>query len=209
LPSPQQTLCLGPLLSRASVHANTAGVFKGFYKDRRTGLGRFGGTHGDALQRILGEIRLDAPVLSRFECDVEVMQDDANAVVERVRDLDLASTRRNQRMSNFHAQSLVGYVRPVAISRVRFGRLDAVAAGEGWRRALGQLLRADALPARVFNDEILSGVGRDAPSAWSRRRDRAAPPRRGMQPSHRRIHVNSCFWSNASGRIARPFLPRS
>ena len=29
------------LLSEASVHANSAGVFKGFYKNRRTGIGQF------------------------------------------------------------------------------------------------------------------------------------------------------------------------
>ena len=39
-----EELLLGPLLSEASIHANTAGVFKGFYKDRRTGIGRFGGS---------------------------------------------------------------------------------------------------------------------------------------------------------------------
>ncbi len=54
-PSEMQDLLLGPLLSEASIHANTAGVFKGFYKDRRTGVGRFGGTGSDALVRILGE----------------------------------------------------------------------------------------------------------------------------------------------------------
>ena len=39
-------LLLGPLLSAASVHANTAGVFKGFYKDKNTGIGKFGGSGG-------------------------------------------------------------------------------------------------------------------------------------------------------------------
>ena len=85
-----QTLLLGPLLSEASIHANTAGLFKGFYKDRVTGIGRFGGTHADALLRIRGEIVLAPPVLSRFDCDVEVTQADANAVVRTVRDLDVA-----------------------------------------------------------------------------------------------------------------------
>src|SRR5665213_302534 len=41
-------LLLGPLLSEASVHANTSGVFKGFYKDRVTDIGKFGGSNGDA-----------------------------------------------------------------------------------------------------------------------------------------------------------------
>ena len=44
----------------------------------------------DALERIRGRIALDVPPLSRFECEVDVLQDDANAAVARVRDLDLA-----------------------------------------------------------------------------------------------------------------------
>ena len=70
---------LGPLLSEASVHANTAGVFKGFYKGQ-DGIGRYGGRGADALLRIRGEIRLEIPVLSKFECDVRVHQADANQV---------------------------------------------------------------------------------------------------------------------------------
>ena len=54
-------LLFGPLLSEASVHANTSGVFKGFYKDRETGIGKFGGSNGDALLRIKGRIELDIP----------------------------------------------------------------------------------------------------------------------------------------------------
>ncbi len=77
-PPDMRDLLPGPLLSEASIHANTAGVFKGFYKDRRTGVGRFGGTGSDALIRILGEITLEVPVLSNFECDYQVLQEDAN-----------------------------------------------------------------------------------------------------------------------------------
>lgn len=74
VPPDLRDVCLGPLLSEASVHANTAGVFKGFYKDRHTGLGRFGGSHGDALERIRGRIALDVPPLSRHEAEVVVLQ---------------------------------------------------------------------------------------------------------------------------------------
>lgn len=47
-----RSLLMGPLLSAASIHANTAGVFKGFYKDQSTGIGKFGGSGADALDRI-------------------------------------------------------------------------------------------------------------------------------------------------------------
>ncbi|MDE0268864.1 MAG: DNA adenine methylase [Acidimicrobiaceae bacterium] len=83
-------LLLGPLLSSASVHANTAGVFKGFYKDKHTGIGKFGGSGADALTRIKGQIRLQAPVLSRFETEVEVHQRDTNKLISDIGDFDLA-----------------------------------------------------------------------------------------------------------------------
>jgi len=123
LPNDYRELFLGPLLSEASVHANTAGVFKGFYKDRRTKVGRFGGTNSDALSRIRGRIALEPPVLSRFECGVEVFQDDANQVVRRINDLDLAyfDPPYNQHpygSNYFMLNLLVRYERPQQISRV-------------------------------------------------------------------------------------------
>lgn len=90
LPEPQQPLFLAPLLAEASVHANTAGVFKGFYKDAATGVGRFGGTNADALARIRGPITLPFPLFSEHECAVEVLRGDANEVARRLSGLDVA-----------------------------------------------------------------------------------------------------------------------
>ena len=53
---------LAPLITEASIHVNTSGVFKGFYKDKRTGIGCFGASGKNALKRILGRIELKAPV---------------------------------------------------------------------------------------------------------------------------------------------------
>ena len=47
-------MVLASLLHKASVHANNGGVFKGFYKNRHTGVGQYGGTSADALTRIRG-----------------------------------------------------------------------------------------------------------------------------------------------------------
>ncbi len=120
---PDRDLLLGPLLSEASVHANTSGVFKGFYKDRATGVGKFGGSNGDALSRIKGRIELDVPVLSRFECDVEVHQEDANTLAGRLRGLDLAyfDPPYNQHpygSNYFMLNLLVDYQKPELISKV-------------------------------------------------------------------------------------------
>ncbi|WP_449423218.1 DNA adenine methylase [Rhodanobacter lindaniclasticus] len=81
VPEPLQAYFLAPLLSAASVHANTSGVFKGFYKSR-DGIGQFGGHGKDALTRILKPIALQLPVLSRFECETHVTRMDANAFVD-------------------------------------------------------------------------------------------------------------------------------
>ena len=42
---------LAPLITEASIHVNTSGVFKGFYKDKRTGIGCFGASGKNALTR--------------------------------------------------------------------------------------------------------------------------------------------------------------
>ncbi len=89
VPSRYQALLLGPLLAQASAHTNTAGVFKGFYKNR-DGIGQFGGEHRNALKRIRGKIRLQLPVLSRFDCAYEIHQRDANALVRELEAVDVA-----------------------------------------------------------------------------------------------------------------------
>ncbi len=142
-PEDVRELLLAPLLSQASVHSNTAGVFKGFYKNRETKIGQFGGTGLDALVRIKGKIVLEPPVLSRFECDYEVLQEDANGAARRVGDLDLAyiDPPYNQHpygSNYFMLNLLVRYERPEKISRV-----SGIPAE--WQRS-GYNVRAKSLP---------------------------------------------------------------
>jgi adenine-specific DNA-methyltransferase len=116
-------LLLGPLLSGASIHANTSGVFKGFHKNRHSKIGQFGGTNSDALKRILGDIFLDIPVLSRSECEVDVLQGDTNRVAPQIRNLELVylDPPYNQHPygSNYFMLNLiVNYKRPDRVSRV-------------------------------------------------------------------------------------------
>ena len=65
VPIQLQHYCLVPLLTRASIHANTAGVFKGFYKDGK--IGKYGGAGENALERITKPIRLDMPIWSNYD----------------------------------------------------------------------------------------------------------------------------------------------
>lgn len=143
-PAEIQHWLLGPLLSAASVHANTAGVFKGFYKDRTTGVGRFGGSGADALTRILGEIKLRVPVLSRYECECSVHREDTNELAGRLGELDLAyfDPPYNQHPygSNYFMLNLiVNYAEPAEISEVSGIPID-------WRRSQYNV-RSRSLPS--------------------------------------------------------------
>lgn len=131
-PEPFRSLLLGPLLSRASVHANTSGVFKGFYKNKE-GIGQFGGSGKDALTRITGEIDIDAPLFSNFECEWEVHQSDANQLVNQLKEVDLAylDPPYNQHpygSNYFMLNLLVDYKRPAEVSNVSGIPVD-------WRRS--------------------------------------------------------------------------
>lgn len=90
MPEPWRPYLLAPLLAEASIHANTAGVFKGFYKDSRTGLGIFGGRQQDALSRITGPISLPYPLFSRFNCTCHVSSGDSNALAPQLPEVDVA-----------------------------------------------------------------------------------------------------------------------
>lgn len=81
---------LAPLITEASVHVNTSGVFKGFYKDKNTGIGCFGAVGKNALSRIFGKIELKEPVFSNFESDLEIYQKDTVLLSKELKDLDIA-----------------------------------------------------------------------------------------------------------------------
>ena len=81
---------LAPLITEASIHVNTSGVFKGFYKDKNTGIGCFGAVGKNALSRIFGKIELKEPVFSSFESDLEIFQKDAVALSHELKNLDVA-----------------------------------------------------------------------------------------------------------------------
>jgi len=82
VPLDLQKYFIAPLLSEVSIHANTAGIFKGFYKNSKTKTGQFGGNGSDALSRILGKIELPFPIFSEYNCDYKVFNADTNDVVK-------------------------------------------------------------------------------------------------------------------------------
>ncbi|MDR1972812.1 MAG: DNA adenine methylase [Treponema sp.] len=114
---------LAPLLSEASIHSNTSGVFKGFYKNKLTGAGQFGGSSGDALLRIKGDITLPFPVFSNFNCPCVIYNEDSNKLIETAPEVDMAylDPPYNQHPygSNYFMLNLIaGAAYPKSISRV-------------------------------------------------------------------------------------------
>ena len=81
-------LLLASLIYEASVHTNTSGVFKGFYKNKQ-GIGQFGGEGKNALQRICGKIDPQFPVFCPNETENAILQADASRVVSEVKDVDI------------------------------------------------------------------------------------------------------------------------
>lgn len=80
---------LAPLLYEASVHVNTSGVFKGFYKSKETKKGKFGGDGENALERITGKISLNKPIFSNFNANVHLYKEDINTLVEKLPEIDI------------------------------------------------------------------------------------------------------------------------
>lgn len=75
--------CLSPLLVKSSIHTNTSGVFKGFYKNKE-GIGSFGGEGRNALERITKNIELECPIWHNQSVKVHCFNQD---VLDFVKDL--------------------------------------------------------------------------------------------------------------------------
>jgi adenine-specific DNA-methyltransferase len=116
-------LVLANLIHKVSVHTNTSGVFKGFYKSKNTGVGRFGGDGENALSRIMGEIELEVNILSDYETQYEVFNEDINEVIKKIpkTHLNYYDPPYNQHPygSNYHILNTVhSYLEPKNISKV-------------------------------------------------------------------------------------------
>jgi adenine-specific DNA-methyltransferase len=110
-------------LSEASIHANTSGVFKGFYKNKETGIGQFGGLNQDALFRITGDIKLPFPIFSNFDCETIICNKDSNKIIKDLPKVDIAylDPPYNQHPygSNYFMLNLIlDYEHPQTISKI-------------------------------------------------------------------------------------------
>jgi adenine-specific DNA-methyltransferase len=120
---PLKAFFLAPLIVRSSIHNNTGGVFKGFYKNRN-GIGAFGGEGKHALKRIKGNIDVPEPLFSDDECDVRVAKCDATRFASRIGgyyDVVYMDPPYNQHPygSNYFMLNLIlSYQRPKSISKM-------------------------------------------------------------------------------------------
>lgn len=89
VPVKLQKFFIAPLLTEASIKTNTSGVFKGFYKNKKTGIGQFGGSGKDALSRITNDISLPMPIFSNYHCDTINYNDDIFNIIDDIPDLDI------------------------------------------------------------------------------------------------------------------------
>lgn len=123
VPEEYRVYFIAPLLTEASIKNNTSGVFKGFYKNSKTGIGQFGGNNEDALSRIKKDINLPFPVFSNYECKVELYKEDSNKLVEKLDVVDLIymDPPYNQHPygSNYFMLNIINsYQKPTEISEV-------------------------------------------------------------------------------------------
>ncbi|EMZ6037422.1 DNA adenine methylase [Campylobacter jejuni] len=122
IPQELKHFFIAPLIYEASVHSNTSGVFKGFYKGR-DGVGKFGGEAQNALKRIKGDIELKMPIFSNFSCEFEVVQKDANLLAKELENIDVAYLdppyNQHPYSSNYFMLNLIAnYKKPEEISKI-------------------------------------------------------------------------------------------
>lgn len=115
---------ISALLIKASIHVNTSGVFKGFYKNSKTKIGQFGGNAENALERIKGEIILDMPVFSNFDVKTKVFNSDINVLIKKMRTLadvtyyDPPYNQHPYGSNYFMLNTIAKYIEPENISKV-------------------------------------------------------------------------------------------
>ena len=80
---------LAPLLVECSMHNNTNGQFSAYYKNENRTAGKYGGKNEIDLNRITMDIKIQYPILSNHNCNVNISQNDTNEWCKSIPELDL------------------------------------------------------------------------------------------------------------------------
>lgn len=123
IPEDYKKFFIAPLLSECSIKNNTSGVFKGFYKNSKTGLGQFGGNGENSLSRIKADIEIKKPIFSNYECEFEIYQKDAKKLALELKGIDLVYIdppyNQHPYSSNYFMLNIINeYKKPKNISKV-------------------------------------------------------------------------------------------
>jgi len=91
IPKKYQKYILSQLIIKSSIHVNTAGHFRSFYKNKNTKRGVFGGTNQIDSKRISGKIKLNYPEFSDQEhkCNVHIYKEDINDLILKLPEIDI------------------------------------------------------------------------------------------------------------------------
>lgn len=158
VPEKYRKLLLSNLLHKSSVHTNTSGVFKGFYKSKTNGIGKFGGDGENALVRIMGEITMDVNVLSENECEYEVFNEDVYTAVEKIGHVNCVyydpPYNQHPYSSNYHIlNTIYDYIRPNKISDISGIRKDWNKSDYNYKQKAEQSI--DSLISKTNSDFIM------------------------------------------------------
>lgn len=177
--------CLVPLLVKASIHANTSGIFKGFYKNR-AGVGCYGGEGKNALTRITRKIEVEVPVWSGVRIQPHCHNQDIQKFAEELPAVDVVYLDPPYNQHPYGSNYFM--LNTIAQNKLGDGLSKVSGIPKGWnksdynykqkaRRALGKLL--DTLKTKTkyiilsYNNEGI--IGEDEmlellqPFNWERR----------------------------------------
>ncbi len=134
IPDEYKPFVLAPLLVEACLRVNSPSSFKTFYKCMFTGKPMYGGNEEVGLSRIMEEIAIKFPVLSDHECEVEVYNEDATLMVDKIKGydvlyLDPPYNKTSFSSSYFMLNLIAKNERPEKISKVAGRPLD-------WNRSI-------------------------------------------------------------------------
>ena len=115
---------LGPLLPQVVRAANSPGHFQGYYRDKQTGAGIFGGKDKGLQKAVFTDIQLEMPVTSDIDCEFELYQEDYFKLAPVLDNIDVAyldppySSNIYYGSSYFMLNLVTTYKEPEKVSKV-------------------------------------------------------------------------------------------
>ena len=127
--------CLGPLIVKASIHNNTSGVQKGFYKNKNTGIGAWGGTDANATGRIVNKISLDNIIWNPNDVQITCHNEDSNIIISDIDNIDVCYLdppyNQHPYSSNYHILDTI-YKNDIDVSKLS----NVAGIPKDWKRSV-------------------------------------------------------------------------